>query len=245
MRKCTIREIIKEVPDVQTVILPKDWFDHLRENESVFNSLYGWMLENELLARHQKERIFKGKLAEIMIAAWIEDKGWLIDNLEALGGKFDLEATSTKHLSYNIEVKYIGQEDFMFENIVESISSGEAVGGPWNIYGGYNFILLKAFEAAKQLFSSTKYPLAILVVNNMAWDFLEMPIKDKWIYNRPIRFFDSASEKWEKFLCKKKSENRFANIENELDTIIGDLKELWIFKEHNDLEYSVESKIKY
>lgn len=45
MSKCTPRQIISEVPDVQTVILPHNWFDHLNQNRSVFDSLYEWMLK--------------------------------------------------------------------------------------------------------------------------------------------------------------------------------------------------------
>jgi len=45
MRKCTPREIIKEVPDVQAVILPDHWLGELSDNNSVFGSLYEWMLE--------------------------------------------------------------------------------------------------------------------------------------------------------------------------------------------------------
>lgn len=40
MRKCTPREIIKEVADIQTVVLPKQWFEGLSDNQSVFVSLY-------------------------------------------------------------------------------------------------------------------------------------------------------------------------------------------------------------
>lgn len=57
MRKCTLREIIKEVPDVQTVILPNNWFDDLRDNQSVFNSLYEWMLENGRVPSENKESL--------------------------------------------------------------------------------------------------------------------------------------------------------------------------------------------
>ena len=46
MCKCTLSEIIKEITDVQTVILPNNWFNDLKDNQSVFNSLYEWMLEN-------------------------------------------------------------------------------------------------------------------------------------------------------------------------------------------------------
>ena len=46
MHKCTPKEIIAAVPDVQTVILPNYWFDHLDDAKSVFSSLYEWMLKN-------------------------------------------------------------------------------------------------------------------------------------------------------------------------------------------------------
>jgi len=45
MHKCTPQEIIREVPDVQSVILPSHWFDGLNDNRSVFVSLYEWMLD--------------------------------------------------------------------------------------------------------------------------------------------------------------------------------------------------------
>lgn len=45
MHKCTPQEIIKEVPDVQSVILPSHWFDDLNDTRSVFISLYEWMLD--------------------------------------------------------------------------------------------------------------------------------------------------------------------------------------------------------
>jgi len=57
MRKYTIREIIKEVPDVQTVVLPNQWFDDLNDNQSVFSSLYDWMLKNGQVPSDDKETL--------------------------------------------------------------------------------------------------------------------------------------------------------------------------------------------
>jgi len=57
MLKCAPRDIIKEVPDVQTVILPHNWFDDLGDNQSVFTSLYMWMIENELVPTENKESL--------------------------------------------------------------------------------------------------------------------------------------------------------------------------------------------
>jgi uncharacterized protein YozE (UPF0346 family) len=57
MRKCTPQEIIKKVPDVQTVILPDDWFDNLSDKQDVFNSLYEWMLEKGRVSSDNKETL--------------------------------------------------------------------------------------------------------------------------------------------------------------------------------------------
>ncbi len=57
MRKCTPREIIKEVPDIQTVILPKQWFEGLSDNQPVFISLYDWMLKNDRIPKDNKESL--------------------------------------------------------------------------------------------------------------------------------------------------------------------------------------------
>lgn len=45
MHKCSPQEIIKDVPDVQAVVLPSHWFDSLDDKQSVFVSLYMWMLD--------------------------------------------------------------------------------------------------------------------------------------------------------------------------------------------------------
>jgi len=57
MRKCTPQEIIKMVPDVQTVILPDHWFDNLSDKLDVFNSLYEWMLEKGRVSSENKETL--------------------------------------------------------------------------------------------------------------------------------------------------------------------------------------------
>lgn len=44
MRKCSVQEIIKAVPQVQTLVLPEGWFDHLAPSTDVFNAMYDWML---------------------------------------------------------------------------------------------------------------------------------------------------------------------------------------------------------
>ena len=140
-------------------------------------------------------------------------------------------------------MKYIGIQDYRYNEILYSLEYGEAVGGFFNIYSGYNFILFKIFEAAKQLTTCSNNRLALVVASSVDWDFLEMPIRDRWIYSRPIGFSDAASEDWNKFLAQKKYEKRFANVENELDVVIGDLKECWILKEDDCMTFVLEARI--
>lgn len=91
MRKCTPREIIKEVPDVQTVILPDHWFDDLNDTRSVFVSLYGWMLGNGRVPPDNKEtlhnRTYVGeKLFNKLLAA---EKKRLNKKLKIKGDELD------------------------------------------------------------------------------------------------------------------------------------------------------------
>ncbi len=57
MSKCTPREIIKEVPEVQTVMLPKEWFNSIKPDQCVFDSLYQWMLNNDRIPSDNKETL--------------------------------------------------------------------------------------------------------------------------------------------------------------------------------------------
>lgn len=57
MSKCTPKEIIKEVPEVQTVMLPKEWFNSIKPDQCVFDSLYQWMLNNDRIPSDNKETL--------------------------------------------------------------------------------------------------------------------------------------------------------------------------------------------
>ena len=57
MSKCSPKELVNGVPDIQTVILPNDWFEHLDDQFSVFHSLYDWMFEENRVPVKDKESI--------------------------------------------------------------------------------------------------------------------------------------------------------------------------------------------
>jgi hypothetical protein len=201
-----------------------------------------WLEEETILERHKKARGHEGKINELLCAAWLEGQGWKIDNLEALGGEIDIEATSTENQQWAIEVKYIGQEDGKFEAFEKGCISKDAVAGTFSIYDGYNFLLLKAYDASYQLSQkcTKKNKLAIIVFSHQTWGFNEMPIRSCSIDTRPLHFTDSASTNWNKFLIGKKKYGKYCNVEATLDEYITKLDELWVMQQHGDLTYSLE-----
>ena len=201
-----------------------------------------WMSEETPLQRHRRVKGFNGKLTELITSSWLESKGWKINNLEALGGSFDIEAISPKGKDAAIEVKYIGKEDWQFEATLKSVISKKSVGGGFNIYDGYNYILFRVYEATKQLSSFKGERYVFLVISHLTWGFLDIAIKDNWLQQHPSKFTDLASSRWNDFLLKQK-EKKYPNIEKEINDILNKIKEIWIIKS-DAWEYSIDKIIR-
>jgi hypothetical protein len=210
-----------------------------------------WILNKDILERHRKFKSYMGKPTELLCAAWIEEQGWRISNLAALGGKADIEATSPENIDCAIEVKYIGQDDNDFLDVVRAIS-GDDVGGAFSLdwmHKPSDFLLFKAYEAAKQTaeYYKNKYCIAFLVVSNTAWQYpVSIAVDLIWKTWSSLKFFHLFNDNpdWVKWLEEKKKERRFSNIENNLHETLGCLKELWIIREANEgIDYVLEHKI--
>jgi hypothetical protein len=203
-----------------------------------------WMDQNDTLSRHQKARIHDGKFVELHCASLLEDMGWKIDNLSALGGEFDIEATDSEGIEYSIEVKYIGTQDAYFKDIEKSCITNNAVAGTIPIYDGFNFFLFKIFEASSQLsIISNKKKIAIIVFSSHAWSFNEMPIIDNWINRNPIEFSINSSCNWHLFLNEKLRENKFKNINQNLNEVIKSIDFTFVIKKDSLLNFTLEKVI--
>jgi hypothetical protein len=66
-----------------------------------------WLLQKDEMSRHEKFRIFWGKLVESQVAEWLASQGWTVTELEALGYNCDIVALSEERLLHSIEVKYV------------------------------------------------------------------------------------------------------------------------------------------
>ena len=66
----------------------------MRVNKNYLKDLREVWIPHDLGAkRPQNTRAFWGRLTELHIAEWLEEMGWTIANLEAWGGKLDIECT--------------------------------------------------------------------------------------------------------------------------------------------------------
>ena len=195
-----------------------------------------WLWQDSEIERHRKSRIFQGKLCELQCAEWIEEQGWKITDFEALGGKADIEAVSPDDIECVIEVKYIGQEDNDFLVVVNSLAGGTGAGNA-SLYAASDFMLFKVYSAAKQLQKFTKTRIAFLVISDMAWDLLELPLQEDWMQWQSPRFYNN-DQAWQNFLQKQRK--KYPEIENDLQMAFNSVTELWIVRCRNGFEYSKE-----
>lgn len=204
-----------------------------------------WMMGKgeKLLDSHRRGKSYQGKLSELFCAEWIEKQGWKIKDLEALGGKADIVATSPNGIECVIEVKSIGQEEDKFDNTVECISSGEAVSDDWSFHHGCNYLLSRAYEATKQLQEHSEARIVFIVILEISLGFIDLPLIVNRLKSHPPKFIDYTSEEWEEHLNKLK--RKYPDIENDLQLIPNSIKELWIIKEEVPFEYSLETKIEF
>jgi hypothetical protein len=199
-----------------------------------------WLLKPDLLERHQRYRGFMGKLVELRVAEWLESQGWTIGTLEAYRPGPDIGALLHGE-ALALEVKYFDREDSDFLTVVESRKSGPHADS-LDLYGAINYLVFRAYEAAKQLQRGNVPRRAVLlVVNETTWHRFDMQLEGEWIkWNAPA-FYTNASPVWSTFLNGQRGD--YPNIEADLGPAIADLEELWILKLAYGFALSTEYRI--
>lgn len=195
-----------------------------------------WMFETDEVERHRKSKSFQGRIVELQIAEWLENQSWQITSLEALGSSADIEGI--RPLSYEaiVEVKSIGQRDEEFEEMVKSQASLPA-GGIGPIHLSCNYLIFRTYETAVKLGKFNKRRIAMVVVDNLAWSFFQIPLRHGLINWHKPQFFDVGDE-WNSFLQAQKK--RYPSIDSDLESTIGTLHELWIVVRTNGYVYSTQ-----
>jgi hypothetical protein len=196
-----------------------------------------WMFEDNEIARHQKAKSFSGRIVELQIAEWFQKQGWVITGLEALGCKTDIECVRPISRPSSVEVKFIGQRDEEFQQVVNSLA-GRRAGGLGPSHVGCNYLMLRVYEAATQLKTANSRRIAAVVIDQSAYMFLDIPLEHNWIKWESPTFLDVGSD-WKDFLTRERK--RYPTVESDLAETITTLHELWIIIRGNGYQYYLQS----
>ncbi len=201
-----------------------------------------WFSKTDYKERHKKYRIFMGKIVELAFSNWLESKEYTISNLEAWSGQYDITAYKEK-LTYNFEIKFIGQEDEDFKHIVNNLRGGTSVGGV-SPYIAANFLLFRVYEAAKQLENAKgpEHRVATIIIDGMAFPYFKILILDHWIdwFEHPT-FNETSDPTWEEFIASQRSK-KYPDIDHELPELLKKLSAIKIMKING---FQLEEVIKY
>ncbi|KAF0208902.1 MAG: hypothetical protein FD171_543 [Actinobacteria bacterium] len=196
-----------------------------------------WWCYSDPAERHQKARMYSGRLAELQFAEWLEEQGWRVENLEALGADSDIEAMAPNEVvATSFEVKLIGVEDTDFECIVRSLA-GSPAGHHASPYDAANYLLFRAYEAAVQLRRNERgRRIVVVVVDDMAWPEFEVQIREGWIdWSRPgFLRGDHLSD----FLAGQLS--RYPELLSNLADTLHAVDELWILRREDGYRHVCE-----
>ena len=198
-----------------------------------------WIFEEETIERHRKWRIFQGRLAELQCATWLEGQSYTIIGLDALREGPDIEAVSQCGVQSAFEVKFIGSEDTDFRMVLRSIAGQQS----WDTVSPYtaiNYLVFRAYEAAKQLQSiRARRTVAVLIIDNMAWWRFERQLKENWIdWENPEFVGLDPNPRRQEFIDQQRK--RYPEFPNDLAATIRGIGSIWIVKQSSEFEFHLK-----
>lgn len=196
-----------------------------------------WMLASDPTQRNRRFRAFSGKLVELQLGEWLEAQHWVVIALEATGAKSDIVATSSDNLTAAFEVKLIGVEDEDFAAVVRGLAKQPSVHSV-SPYDAANYLVFRAYEAAKQLREIECRRIAVVAIEELTWHRFAMQIDRGWIDWTSPSFFEStdgATSEWETFLASQSSQH--PDLPGDLTQTLQRLDEVWILMRSNGHQY--------
>jgi len=177
---------------------------------------------------HKAKQQFLGPFHELLFADWLDENGYEIKDLQALGAKSDVMAENRKEkYTVNFEVKYIGYEEWFYDKLNNKNKSFSPC-----LLWQHDFLLYVAYEAAKQLSRLSRgfKVITILLQNSEHYDL-------DWIdWHSPH------------FHCIKRpfidmGKFKSLNITNEVIQIFKQIDEIWFFKANYNFTYDFIKRI--
>lgn len=197
-----------------------------------------WMLSQDPLVRHQRCRVYLGRITELQVAEWLTSQGWEVIGIEALRDGPDITAVHPSEGECDVEVKLIGTEDADFESILHAIA-GDPAGCSLSPYEAINYLLFRAWEAARQLQRSARRRIAVVVISD--WDRFEIQLDGGWIDWRSPRF----KEQDDTLLPDLR--NRFPELERQsaVADALAQINSLYVLSRGNGYSYQLRGIHRY
>jgi len=190
--------------------------------------------------RHKDSRAFWGRVAELQVAAWLEVQGHTIVEMEATssaGARCPDIVADHNGARTAYEVKAIGQDDADFALTLDPPGSW----GWQSPCDAMNYLLVRVYEAAKQLRSRAESRTAVIVVTHQfAWSRFELQLREGWVDWRNPAFvgFEPQPKVW--------LAQNFPTLSPELPRDLGIIRELdrlLILRQNGDLTLSLMHEI--
>jgi hypothetical protein len=137
-------------------------------------------------------------------------------------------------------VKAIGTGYDDFELILQSIPQGVSVGSSISPYEAINQLLLRVYQAAKQLAKFGGRRIAVVVIGEINWIHFDFQLHGGWVdWSNPS--FLSAEQRWETTL--RRLERDDPGIRTNLASAVKAIDAVWIMKRLENYEYRLEYEI--
>lgn len=198
-----------------------------------------WMLYADPIERHRKSRIFRSRVAELQFAEWLETRAGAVTGLEALREGPDIEVTFAEGSVTAFEVKFLGGEDEDFRMILQSVA-GLPAGGPVSPYAAINYLLFRAYEAAKQFSITSVNRSVVLIVEDLTWWRFRIQLSNRWIDWANPRFI-GQDPTWDEFL--KEQQKRYPGLPSDVAATLREVDAVWIVRETYGYQFQLEYKV--
>lgn len=186
-----------------------------------------WMGYGDPLERHRKFKMFYGRIVELQCAEWLEKQGWKISALEAFCEGPDIEATDESSVLTAFEIKFIGQDDAGFSNVLKSFR-GEPDYGRGSPYCAMNYLLYRVYESANQLKrSDATTRIALIVIDGLTSYTFGIQLRGGWIDWKNQTFMDV----YDPFIEDQRG--KIPNLDAELKSALACLDDVWILERSN------------
>jgi hypothetical protein len=181
-----------------------------------------WMCAVDYKERFRLARIFQGRLWELVFAFWLQQDGWKVNTLEALGGAADVVATCLSGNSFAFEVKYIGKAKAMFDLEVNALR-GERCIGHFSPYESVDILLSRVYKASKQLAVDGAGKIVAVILDEYVRRF-QIPVSEGWINWKDPRFFCNYSN-----IRSILGEKHPVNWRDDMKHCASQLDQIWFF----------------